>query len=109
MLMPYKKKLHPSANPNRAARNGFRRSRGTIGKREPQTILKTDGHHLELGRAGQFNSRIKRLVGQERALGAEPTCRRGATGGGTAPTYLPDDWTACNGGDTATEKALRPS
>ena len=34
-----------------------------MGKREPQTILKTDERriHLELGRGGQFNRQINRL------------------------------------------------
>ena len=36
---------------------------GFMGKREPQTILKTDERriHLKLGRGGQFKRQINRL------------------------------------------------
>jgi hypothetical protein len=36
LLMPVEEKLHPSTNPNRAARNGFRRSPKNFGRMKPR-------------------------------------------------------------------------
>jgi hypothetical protein len=53
-----------------------------MGKREPQTILKTDERsiHLKLGRERKFNRQIK--LGKtgfhlRATAGCSPTCRRG--------------------------------
>ena len=71
-----------------------------MGKRESQTILKTDERsiHLELGREGKFTPRssgwgenrvslraTSSRSGRERRLGAHASARGAATGGRTAP------------------------
>jgi hypothetical protein len=80
---------------------------GTMGKREPQTILKTDEarHRLELGLGGKFTTgstawdenwvflegdKLEVAVKNGRGV-LNPLAGGAAAGGGTAPTYFPDD------------------